>query len=100
MFLASHRAPGSSNVSLEKRSGQSTMIEHSRITLAPEVLAGKSVIRGTRLSVEFVIGLLADGRGEADIVENYPGVTHDDIIAGLAYARDTLSLEKVFPSAA
>ena len=35
--------------------------DHSRITLDPAVLAGKPVIRGTRLSVEFVIGLLADG---------------------------------------
>ena len=76
-----------------------TMIEHSRITLAPEVLAGKPVVRGTRLSVEFVIGLLADRWSEADIVGNYPGVTHDDIIACLAYARDTLSSERVFPSA-
>jgi uncharacterized protein (DUF433 family) len=75
------------------------MIKHSRITLAPEVLAGKPIIRGTRLSVEFVIGLLADGWSEADIVGNYPGVTHDDIIECLAYARDTLSSEKVFPSA-
>jgi uncharacterized protein (DUF433 family) len=99
VILASHRTPGSSNFSLEKRSGQSTMIKHFRITLAPEVLAGKPIIRGTRLSVELVIGLLADGWSEADIVGNYPGVTHDDIIACLAYARDTLSSEKVFPSA-
>jgi uncharacterized protein (DUF433 family) len=72
----------------------------SRITLAPEVLAGKPVVAGTRLSVEFVIGLMADGWTEADILDNYPGITHDDIIACLAYARDTLSSEKVFPSAA
>ena len=76
------------------------MTDHLRITLAPEVLAGKPVIRGTRLSVEFVIGLMADGWSEADILANYPGVTHDDIIACLAYARDTVSSEKVFPSAA
>jgi uncharacterized protein (DUF433 family) len=76
------------------------MMEHPRIALAPDVLAGKPVIRGTRLSVEFVIGLMADGWSEADILGNYPGVTHDDIIACLAYARDTLSSEKVFPSAA
>ncbi len=76
------------------------MTEHPRITLAPEVLAGKPVIRGTRLSVEFVIGLMADGWSEPEILENYPGVTHDDLIACLAYARDTLSSEKVFPSAA
>jgi uncharacterized protein (DUF433 family) len=76
------------------------MTEHSRVTLDPEVLVGKPVIRGTRLSVEFMIGLLADGWSEADILTNYPGVTHDDIIACLAYARDTLRSEKVFPSAA
>ena len=76
------------------------MTEHPRIALAPEVLAGKPVVRGTRLSVEFVIGLMADGWSEADILQNYEGVTHDDIIACLAYARDALSSEKVFPSAA
>jgi uncharacterized protein (DUF433 family) len=74
--------------------------EPSRVTLDPEVLAGKPVIRGTRLSVEFVIGLMADGWSEADILASYPGITHDDVIACLAYARDTLSSEKVFPSAA
>jgi uncharacterized protein (DUF433 family) len=76
------------------------MTARPRITLAPDVLAGKPVIRGTRLSVEFVIGLMADGWIEPDILANYPGVTHDDIIACLAYARDTLSSEKVFPSTA
>ena len=75
-------------------------MDHPRITLAPDMLAGKPVIRGTRLSVEFVIGLMADGWSEGDILENYPGITHDDILACLAYARDTLSSEKVFPSAA
>lgn len=74
--------------------------KHPRITLDPAVLAGKPVIRGTRLSVEFVIGLMADGWMEADIMTNYPGITHADVMACLAYARDTLSSEKVFPSAA
>jgi uncharacterized protein (DUF433 family) len=76
------------------------MVEHPRIALAPDILAGKPVIRGTRLSVEFIIGLMADGWTEADILGDYPGITHDDIIACLAYARDSLSSEKVFPSAA
>ena len=75
------------------------MAKHSRITLDPDVLAGKPVVRGTRLAVEFVIGLLADGWSEADIVANYPGVTREDILACLAYARDALNSEKVFPSA-
>jgi len=76
------------------------MTQHPRIALDPKVLAGKPVIRSTRLAVEFVIGLMADGWDEAEILANYPGVTHDDIIACLACARDTLSSEKVFPSAA
>jgi uncharacterized protein (DUF433 family) len=73
---------------------------HPRIMLDPEVLAGKPVIKGTRLAVEFVIGLLADGWSESDIVKNYPGIVHEDIIACFAYARDVLISEKVFPSAA
>jgi uncharacterized protein (DUF433 family) len=76
------------------------MTEHPLISLSPDVLAGKPVIRGTRLSVEFIIGLLADGWSEADILGNYPNVSHDDVIACLAYARDVLSTEKVYPSAA
>jgi uncharacterized protein (DUF433 family) len=69
------------------------------IALDPQILSGKPVIAGTRLSVEFVIGLLADGWSEAEIFANYPGLTHDHILACLAYARDALSSEKVLPSA-
>jgi uncharacterized protein (DUF433 family) len=76
------------------------MAEHPRITLDPNVLTGKPVVRGTRLSVEFIIGLLADGWTEAQLLANYPDLTRDDVFACLAYARDLLSSEKVFPSAA
>jgi len=76
------------------------MMDHPRIALAPDVLAGKPVVRGTRLAAEFVVGLMADGWSEADILQNYPGITHEDVLACLAYARDMLGSEKVFPSAA
>ncbi|HWB51025.1 MAG TPA: DUF433 domain-containing protein [Stellaceae bacterium] len=76
------------------------MAEHPRISLDPNVLVGKPVVRGTRLSVEFIIGLLAEGWTETEILANYPGLTRDDVFACLAYARDVLSSEKVFPSAA
>jgi uncharacterized protein (DUF433 family) len=76
------------------------MAKRARVVLDPKVLAGKPVIAGTRLSVEFVIGLMASGWSEADILANYPGVTHDDIIACLTHARDALTGEKVSPNAA
>ena len=47
-----------------------------------------------------VIGLMADGWSEADILRNYPGLSHDDIAACLAYARDVLRSGKVYPRAA
>jgi uncharacterized protein (DUF433 family) len=76
------------------------MTDQPRITLDPDVLAGKPVVRGTRLSVEFIIGLMADGWSEADILRNYPMLAHEDISACLAYARDALRSEKIYPSAA
>jgi uncharacterized protein (DUF433 family) len=68
------------------------------IVLDPAILAGKPVVRGTRRSVEFVIGLMADGWNEADIIANYPGLSREDIAACLNYARDLLHSEKVFPA--
>jgi uncharacterized protein (DUF433 family) len=69
----------------------SSMADHLRIVLDPAILAGKPVIKGTRLSVEFIIGLMADGWTEAEILRNYPGIAAEDIAACLAYARDMLN---------
>ena len=66
------------------------------ITIDPKVLVGKPVIKGTRLAVEFVIDLLAQGWTEAEIIRNYPGLTHLHIQACLFYAKETLSSEKVY----
>lgn len=68
----------------------------NRITVDPKVLVGKPVIRGTRLAVEFIVELLAEGWSEDQIIENYPGLTHDDILACLGYASDVLKSEKVY----
>jgi uncharacterized protein (DUF433 family) len=57
-----------------------------RIVVNPQVLAGKPVIRGTRLAVEFILELLAAGRRENEILADYPGLTREDILACLAYA--------------
>jgi uncharacterized protein (DUF433 family) len=73
------------------------MVWQERIVLDPNVLVGKPVIRGTRLSVEFVVGLVANGWTEAQILENYPGVTRDDVTACLRYAHMLLQQERVYP---
>ena len=70
-----------------------------RIVIDPNVLTGKPVIRGTRLAVEFIIDLMAQGWTEAEILRNYPGLTREDILACLAYAGELLRIEKVFPVA-
>jgi uncharacterized protein (DUF433 family) len=57
-----------------------------RVVIDPEILVGKPVVKGTRLAVEFVIDLLAQGWTEAEILANYPGLTREDIQACLAYA--------------
>lgn len=72
------------------------MTDHPRIEANPQILVGKPVIRGTRLAVEFIIGLLADGWTHEDILREYPGVSEEDIAACLAYARDVLSSERVY----
>ena len=68
-----------------------------RIILDPKVLSGKPVVRGTRISVEFVVNLLANGWSEQQIQDNYPNLTTTDIRACLAYATEVLQAEKVFP---
>ena len=68
-----------------------------RIVVDPKVLAGKPVVRGTRLSVEFVLSLLAEGWTEQQLLANYPGLSDADIRACLAYAAEALGDEKVYP---
>lgn len=64
-----------------------------RIEVNPAVLVGKPVIRGTRLAVHFIVGLLASGWAEEEVLENYPGITHEDILACLTYAAAVLETE-------
>jgi len=57
-----------------------------RITADPKILGGKPIVRGTRLSVEFILELLASDVPEEEILEDYPHLTRDDIHACLKYA--------------
>ena len=71
-----------------------------RIVLDPEILAGKPVIRGTRLAVELILDLLAAGQSEEQVLESYPGLTHEDVLACLSYASNLVHEVKVYPISA
>jgi len=73
------------------------MTLEERIAVNPDVLVGKPVIRGTRLAVEFIIDLLAQGWSYDDILRNYPGIGVEDIRACLQYASHVLHAEKLYP---
>ena len=71
-----------------------------RVVVDEGVLAGKPVVKGTRLAVEFIVGLLAQGWTHEEVLRNYPGLEEKDILACLAYAHDRLRSEKVYPRSA
>lgn len=75
------------------------MTWRDRIVVDPNVLVGKPIVKGTRLAVEFVVGLLAQGWTETQVLTNYPRLTRDDIMACLAYAQERLASERVYPLA-
>jgi len=68
-----------------------------RITLNPRVVVGKPVIRGTRLTVEYILGLLAHGATETEILQEYAGLTQEDIQACLLFAAQSLESTLFMP---
>jgi len=70
-----------------------------RITIDPRVLVCKPVVAGTRISVEFVVDLLASGWSHEKILTNYPRLSEQDILACLQYAGELLHSERVYPLA-
>jgi uncharacterized protein (DUF433 family) len=63
----------------------------------PSVLLGKPVVKGTRLSVEFILGLYAEGWTEDQILENYPTLTRESLLAVFTYTRECMREEFLFP---
>jgi uncharacterized protein (DUF433 family) len=68
-----------------------------RITLNPDVMTGKPVIRGTRLTVQFILGLLAHGASVEEIIDEYKGLTTEDIRACLLFATESLENTTFMP---
>ncbi len=69
-----------------------------RVEINPQVLQGKPVIRGTRISVELLLRKLGEGASEEDLLDAYPRLTREDIRAALAYAADAIALEETLLS--
>ena len=68
-----------------------------RITITPELMSGKPTLRGLRITVEQLLLALAHGVSEADLLSNYPELSHDDIAAALLYASTLVAEERVVP---
>lgn len=66
-----------------------------RIEINPEVMLGKPVIRDTRITVELILRRLGEGATAADLLEDYPRLSHEDILAVLAYAANVIAHEDV-----
>lgn len=71
-----------------------------RIVMDPKIMVGKPVIRGTRLTVQHIIGLLANGMTEGEILSEYEGLTKQDVRACLLFAARTLEDTTFVPTAA
>lgn len=70
---------------------------HERIVTNPKIMAGKPIIRGTRIAVDGIIRLLAQGLTVEEILKDYPHLTKEDIAAALSYAAEVMRGENVFP---
>lgn len=68
-----------------------------RVTIDPTVMVGKPIIAGTRLTVEYILNLLAHGTTAAEILEEYEGLTQDDIQACLLFATKALENTTFMP---
>ncbi len=69
-----------------------------RISIDPAVCGGRPCIRGTRIWVSLVLDMLASGTTEAELLADYPQLTHDDVLAAIAYGAEA-ARERVIPVA-
>ena len=70
------------------------------IAADPQVMLGKPVVRGTRITVELILEKLAAGETVEDLLGAYPRLSREAVLAALAYAAETLRADTIFPSAA
>lgn len=68
-----------------------------RIVINPDIMVGKPIIKGTRITVEIILKLLAQGISEKEILEDYPQLKKGDIKAVLEYSAKVISNEEILP---
>ena len=68
----------------------------SKIVVNSEILAGKPIIEGTRISAEFILELLSSGMTIDEIIREYPHLTKEDILASIKYAVNVIKNEEVY----
>lgn len=66
-----------------------------RIQVNPDVMLGKPTIKGTRITVELILRKLSEGAESRELLESYPDLQREDILAALSYGADVISSEEV-----
>ena len=74
-------------------------MEQTMITSDPQIMVGKPIIRGTRITVELVLRKIAAGQTIDQILADYPHLTRDGIVAALEFAADSVRFDHVYPLA-
>ena len=67
-----------------------------RISIDPQICGGRPCIKGTRIWVSLILDFLADGMNEAELLSEYPHLSHDDVLAAIAYGAEA-ARERVLP---
>ena len=67
-----------------------------RISIDPRICGGKPCIKGTRIWVSLILDFLADDMTEAELLDQYPGLTHEDVLAAIAYGAEA-ARERIIP---
>ena len=69
-----------------------------RITVDPDIMLGKPIIKGTRITVELILRKLSEGMNIEKLLEAYPNLTREDILAAISYSADVISREELIGS--
>jgi uncharacterized protein (DUF433 family) len=80
------------------RLGYSPSMDHPRISQNPAVMGGKPCVKGTRIPVEILLKYLASGDTVDQVLEGYPSITREDVLAAIAYAADFVAQDGIVPA--